>query len=213
MFNSLRKKSRWLPGVGLTVILIVLLAGSVAFAGIFGMSDYPGGTLKAVFRIDDPSSDAPPRRYEMKIEPSENGYDVTEEVSSPDRPSDEVTTAFGASGGAGAAGSQYEEDDAPNIDLSPLSALDDKDVDVKPNQNYLLPDGARLVTQGTQTIAGVEVVMGIFLHSNYPNQRVKMAFADRDTRDLLLFPAYLEREEKGEVKTKIELVEFNYEAS
>jgi len=212
MPKRLKTGTKWFVGLSVAIIVGALLVQPAAFAGIFGMDDYPGGTLTAVFLIDEPNSDAPPRRYEMRIQPGENGYDVTEEVSSPGRPVDEVTTAFGASGGAGAAGSRYEEDDSPNIDLSPLSALDDKNVDIKPDQNYILPDGGRLVTQGTETVAGVEVVMGVFLHSNYPNQRVKMAFADRKTRDLLLFPAFFEREEKGEVKTRIELVEFNYQS-
>ena len=203
MSRSLKTGSKWLAGFSFAIIVAAFLVEPAAIAGIFGMDDYPGGTLTAVFRIAEPNSDAPPRRYEMVIKPDENGYDVTEKVSSPGRPVDKVTTAFGASGGAGAAGSRYEEGDSPNIDLSPLSALDDKNVDIKPDQNYILPDGGRLVTQGTETVAGVEVVMGVFLHSNYPNQRVKMAFADRKTRDLLLFPAFFEREEKGEVKTRI----------
>ena len=196
---------------GLAAILTGASAGGPVYGGIFGMDEYPGGSLKTVFLIDEPGSEAPPRRYTIVIKPNEEGYDVTETVSSPGRPLSEVTTAFGASGGAGAAGSRYEEDDSPNIDLSPLSTLDDKNVDIQPDQNYILPDGARLVTDGTESVAGIEVVMGTFIHVNYPNQRVRMAFADRKTRDLLLFPALFEREEDGEVKTKIELVEFSYQ--
>ncbi len=194
----------------IVVIMALFLLQSSASGGIFGMGEYPGGALKAVFRISEPNSEAPARNYTMKVEPDGEGYDIMENVTSPGRKREDVSTAFGASGGAGAAGSRYEEDDSPNIDLSPLSTLDDRNVKIEPDENYILPDGARLVTRGKKTIAGIEVVMGTFVHSNYPNQRVNMAFADRKTRDLLLFPALFEREEKGEVEMKIELVEFSY---
>jgi len=197
--------------VGLIVLLTLVVVDTGGVAGIFGMGEYPGGTLSAVFVISEPDSNAPERRYEMNVTSKDDTYTVTEKVTSPGRVREDVSTAFGASGGAGAAGSQFEEGDTPNIDLSPLATLDDRNVDIKPNENYILPSGARLVTDGERTIAGVEVVMGTFVHSNYPNQRVNMAFAGRETRDLLLFPALFEREEGGTVKTRIELVEFSYE--
>jgi len=206
-------ESKRVLSVGLLALLAAALMTHGGQAGIFGMDvdDYPGGTLKVTVRFEDPQEDAPPRTYTVTIEPNGDKYDVTEEVSSPGRPADDVTTAFGASGGAGATGSRYEEDDEPNIDLTPLTALDDRDVEIAPNQNYLLPDGARLVTQGRDEVAGLGVVMGTFLHPNYPNQRVNLAFADRETRDLLLFPPLFEREEGGEVEVRVELVEFSYQ--
>ena len=213
MLNPLREKKYVFKSLGVTVtaLFLVFLVQATSIAGIFGMDEYQGGTLKVVFMIDEPSGDAPPRKYTMTVEPAGDGYDVTELVSSPGRVVEDVSTAFGASGGAGAAGSRYEEDDSPNIDLSPLTALDDRDVEVEPNQNYMLPEGARLVTQERSTVAGLDVVMGTYLHSNYPNQRVRMAFAGREERGLLLFPALFEREEGGEVKMRIELIEFTYE--
>lgn len=213
--SRLNVKERFLSTVllALSVMLLVSLSPASAFGGIFGMGEYPGGSLKAVFLISEPNSDTPARRYTMKIEPSGETYDVTENVESPGRELEDVSTAFGASGGAGAAGSRYEEDDSPNIDLSPLSTLDDRNVNIEANENYILPDGARLVTSGKKTIGGIEVVMGTFVHSNYPNQRVNMAFADRKTRDLLLFPSLFEREENGEVEMRIKLVEFSYRSS
>lgn len=198
--------------VSLTVLLAVALLQVNASAGIFGMGEYPGGTLKAVFRISEPNSNAPAREYTMEVEPVGDLYDVSEKVSSPGRELEDVSTAFGASGGASAGGSRYDEDDSPSIDLSPLSTIDDRNIEIKPDDRILLPDGGRLVTQEEDNIAGVDVVIGIFTHSNYPKQRAKLAFADRETRDLLLFPALFELIEDGEVDTRIELVEFSYQS-
>lgn len=198
--------------VGLTVILAVSLLHLNAFAGIFGMGEYPGGTLKAVFRISEPNRDTPAREYTIKVEPSGDSYDVMEKVSSLGRDREDVSTAFGASGGASAGGSRYDEGGSPSIDLSPLSTVDDKNLEIKPNNRIILPDGGRLVTQEKDSIAGVDVVMGIFTHSNYQKQRVRLALADRETRDLLLFPALFELLEDGEVETRIKLVEFSYQS-
>lgn len=98
------------------------------------------------------------------------------------------------------------------MDLSPLSTIDDRNLEIKPNDRIILPDGGRLVTEEEDVIAGVDVVMGTFIHSNYPNQRARLAFAGRETRDLLLFPAFFELLENGEVDTRIELVEFSYQS-
>ncbi|MEF8836342.1 MAG: hypothetical protein V5A87_00565 [Candidatus Bipolaricaulota bacterium] len=197
--------------VGLSVLMLVTLFRINAAAGIFGMGEYPGGTLRAVFHISEPSSDAPPREYTIKVEPSGDSYDVTEKVSSPGRAREEVSTAFGASGGASAGGSRYDEGGYPTMDLSPLSTIDERNIEIKPNQPIRLPDGGRLVAQEEDNIAGVDVVTGVFTHSNYPNQRARLALADRETRDLLLFPTFFELLKNGEVETRIELVEFSYQ--
>jgi hypothetical protein len=198
--------------VALTFIMAVTLIQMNANAGIFGMGEYPGGKLKAVFRISEPSSDAPERVYTIKIEPQGDSFEVTEKVSSPGREKGNVSTAFGASGGASAGGSQYSEDDSVSMNLSPLSTIDDRNIEINPNDRILLPDGGRLVTEEKDTIAGLDVVMGTFTHSNYPDQRARFGFADRDKRDLLLFPAFFELIDDGEVDSRIELVEFSYQS-
>ncbi len=194
-----------------TLIFAVTLTGLEAGAGIFGMGEYPGGELKAVFLIGEPESEAPERKYTMKVESEGDSYVVKESISSPGRAREDVSTAFGASGGASAGGSQYSEEGSVSMDLSPLSTIDDRNIEIKPNDRILLPDGGRLITKEEDTVAGLEVVMGIFTHSNYPNQRARIAFTDRETRDLLLFPAYFELIEDGEVESRIELTEFNYQ--
>ncbi|MBS3737016.1 hypothetical protein KGY72_07605 [Candidatus Bipolaricaulota bacterium] len=194
------------------IILGLSLIGVNARAGIFGMGEYPGGKLRAVFLISEPNSGAPEREYTIEIKPQGDKFEVTETVSSPGRSREDVSTAFGASGGASAGGTQYSEEGSISIDLSPLSIIDDKNIELKPDNSIILPDGGRLVTEDKDTIAGLEVVMGIFTHSNYPDQRARFGFTDRNTRDLLLFPAFFELIEDGEVKSRIELVEFSYQS-
>lgn len=198
--------------VGFSVILAITLVQVSAFAGIFGMGEYPGGTLEAVFRISEPNSDAPAREYTIKVEPAGDSYDVTEKVSSPGRDREDVSTAFGASGGASAGGSRYEEGGSPSMDLSPLSTIDRENVKVKPNTPIHLPDGGMLVTSDKDTIAGLDVIMGTFTHANYQNQRAKIALTDKNTRDLLLFPAFFELIKDGEVDSRIKLVKFSYQS-
>ncbi|MFP3952792.1 MAG: hypothetical protein ACLFVS_01555 [Candidatus Acetothermia bacterium] len=206
-----RRTTKALLSLILATTLLLGTAGYIANAGIFGMEDYPGGELRVVFEIEEPGKDAPTRIYTTTVTPGEKGFDVMEKVNSPGRNREDVSSAFGASGGAGAAGSQYEESDLPSIDLSPIRALDDRNVEVQPNQQYLLPDGGRFVTEERGEIAGVSVVYGTYVHSNYPNQQVKFALADNDIEDLLLFPPLLERREKGKVEIRIELIEFSHE--
>ncbi|MBS3765247.1 hypothetical protein KGY71_01875 [Candidatus Bipolaricaulota bacterium] len=198
--------------LALVLITAVTLIQVSASAGIFGMGEYPGGKLKAVFLISEPNSEAPEREYTIEIEPQGDSYEVTEKVISPNRDKGDVSTAFGASGGASAGGSQYSEDGSVSMDLSPLSTIDDRNIEIKPNDRILLPDGGRLVTEDVDTIAGLEVVMGTFTHSNYPDQRARFGFADREARDLLLFPAFFELIEDGEVDSRIELVEYSYQS-
>ena len=212
MFSNLTfKESKRVFKIIGPVFLFLFVFHSVAMGGIFGMGEYPGGELRAVFKIEEPNSDAPARRYVMTIEQKDEGYNVTEKVFSPGRALEDVSTAFGASGGAGAAGSRYEEDDTPNIDISPLANLDDINVELEPGKKYFFTGGAKLVTEERKTISGVEVITGTYVHPEYRNQKVNIALADRETRDLLLFPTLFERVEKEEVTMRIELVEFSYQ--
>jgi hypothetical protein len=88
--------------------------------------------------------------------------------------------------------------------------LDEKKVELKPNERYLLPDGAVLQTQNQDQIAGVTVIRGIYTHPNYPGQRVLLALANLETSKLLLFPPFLERQKDGKMVTRVTLIEFSY---
>lgn len=83
-------------------------------------------------------------------------------------------------------------------------------MELAPNQTYYLPDGARLVTQDWDEIAGIKVLRAIFLHPSYSNQRVQLAFADPDTSALLTFPILMIKEVDGEMSQEVKLVKFEH---
>ncbi len=174
----------------------------------FGLGEYPGGTLKAVFKLQRGGEDAAVHYHTVEIVPNGDLYDVTETIESPGQSAEEISTGGGRSGAAGAVGAKYDEEKAATIDLSPLQTLAERNVEIEPNQNYYLPDGARLVTEGWDQIAGIDVIMAIFLHPSFPNQRVQVALADPDTNALLAFPPLLIKEVDGEVQYRVELIEF-----
>ena len=192
------------------VLATTLLYSLFAFGAIFGIEDYPGGKLFQQFIIEEPDNDAPPRTYILEVVPDGETFNITDKVESPNRKLEDVSSGFGASGAAGGANARYEEEDSPNLDLSPISVIDDRNLEIKPNQNYLLPDGARLRTGDTEKIAGIDVVIGTFIHPNYSNQRARIGFASRQLRDILVFPPLLELEEGGEVTTRIKLTKFEH---
>jgi putative ABC transport system ATP-binding protein len=184
----------------LKVVLImgalgVLVAGSWALAQlIFGMGEYPGGTLKVVYKFE--RAEFGPSIYTMEVKPNGDRFDIIETVESKGRKADEIGSGFGPSGAAGAARARFEPRREDIIDLSPLAVLDEKKVELKPNERYLLPDGAVLQTQNQDQIAGVTVIRGIYTHPNYPGQRVLLALANLETSKLPALPAVL-RETEG----------------
>lgn len=206
MFN--RKRSR-LQLVLVLAAVGVLIAGGWALAQlIFGMGEYPGGTLRLVYMFERP--DFGPSIYTMEVKPNGNRFDIFETVESKGRKADEVGSGFGASGAAGAARARFEPRREDIIDMSPLSVLDEKKVELKPNDRYLLPDGAILQTGDRTQIAGVSAINAVYTHPNYPAQRVLFAIADLETSKLLLFPPFLERQKDGKMINRIKLLEFTY---
>lgn len=191
------------------VALGVLAVGGWALAQlIFGMGEYPGGTLKVAYKFERP--DFGPSIYTMEVKPNGDRFDITETVESKGRKADEIGSGFGPSGAAGAARARFEPRREDIIDLSPLSVLDEKKVELKPNERYLLPDGAVLQTQNEDKIAGIKVIRAIYTHPNYSGQRVLFAFADLETSKLLLFPPFLERQKDGKMVNRVTLIEFSY---
>ena len=188
----------------------VLMYGGWALAQrIFGMGVYPGGTLHAVFKFE--RADIGPSTYTMDVKPNGDKFDIFETVVSQGRKPDEVGSGFGASGAAGAARIRFEPNRGENIDLSPLAVLDEKEIEVKPNDRYLLPDGAVLQTGGTSKMAGIDVINGVYTHPSFPTQRVLIAFAPLEIKKLLLYPPFLERQKDGKMFTRVTLMEFNHQ--
>lgn len=189
----------------------VLLVGGWAMAQrFFGMGEYPGGTLKEVYTITHGDADYPPTTYTMEIKPDGDRFDITEVTESQDRPADAVGPGFGRAGAAAGVRARFEEAGG-YIDMSPLSVLEEREVEIEPNQSYLLPDGAILKTEERTQIAGIDVVMAIYTHPNYPTQRVQLAYVvDKEIAKLLVYPPLLVTELEGEVVTRTELVEFSH---
>ena len=210
-WNARRSTAVALLAMGL--VAVVGISAMAQFGGMmFGFGSYPGGTLHTVFEMQRGGENAPLRMYTIDIVPDGDGYHMTETIDAPLLMRGDIGSGLGHSGAAGTAGARYDvEGQRQNIDLTPLSALEERNVVIEPNQNYYLPDGARLVTGDVETIAGIEVVMGTFVHPSYPGQRVIMSFADPEIEALLLFPVYMLREVDGEQDYLVQLVEFSQE--
>ena len=203
-----KSKTKHLMGIIATVVILGLGVSLSAFGDLaFGMGDYPGGTLHAVWRIQGEEDEAPVT-YTVDVIPDGNLFEMIETITSSSLEIDEIGSGFGPGRAAGTAGVQYDDDEDANIDTSPLSALDDRNIEVEPNQNYYLPDGARLVAGDRVEYAGIEAVLCTYIHPNYPNQVVTIALASQAMSDLLLFPVFMQTEKDGVVTRSIELIEF-----
>lgn len=201
--------------VRISRLQVVLILGAMAVASlgywawashIFGMGVYPGGTAKAVYKFE--RADIGPSTYTMEIKPNGSKFDIFETIETKGRKADEVGSGLGSSGAAGAARARFEATRGENIDLSPLAVLDEKNIEIKPNDKYLLPDGAILQTGDKAQMVGIEVINAVYTHPNYPAQRVVIALAsDPQINDLLLYPPLLERQKDGKMFTRVKLVE------
>ncbi len=195
-------------------VIALLLAGSGLWASaqIFGWGDYPGGSVRTVYEIERSNDDAAPSDYIIEISPDGDRFEVTKTIIDRDQTVDDLQAGFGLSGVMASIGVRVSAD-ADSIDLTPLSALDDREVEVGPDESYLLPDGARLTTAQRDQIAGIDVVMGTYIHPDFPDQRVQIALTDQATNALLYFPPLLVTEKQrtdGSFETvyRLELVEF-----
>jgi hypothetical protein len=185
-----------------------LIGGAIVLAQLFGMGEYPGGHLRTVYRIS--TEEGPnPATFSLEITPLPDGnykiISTTEAVEPKDRIELGLFSLFFLG---------YSlRPEGGNLDLTPLMALGEREVE--PNKSYVLEGGARLITQERAQIAGIAVVIGIYTHPNYPDQRALIALPDVATRRLLPFPPLLqvEKQEGGQfkVRDKVELVEFLHE--
>jgi len=181
---------------------------------LFGFGKYPdpGGTLHTVFEIQrDPG--VPIRTYITDITPEGDQYLMTETIDAPSLDLGEIKTGLGgAKGVAAVAGGRYEYKTTPQIDMSPLGALQEHQVVVEPNQTYYLPDGASFVTGEIELIAGIEVIKGTFTHPEYPTQQAVIGTAlDLSISALLQYPVYILVEMDGVTQSLIQLIEFSYQ--
>ncbi len=205
MLRSLKRPKLWIiSGLGLAL----LIGGAIVLAQLFGMGEYPGGHLKTVYQMF--SEESPnPATFSLEIKPLPDGnYKVTSTTEAIE-PKDQVELGLFSLFFLGFSLRPEEE----RLDLTPLMALGEREVE--PNKSYVLEGGARLVTQERSQIAGIEVIVGIYTHPNYPDQRALIALPDVATRKILPFPPLLqvEQREDGQYKVtaKVELIEFLHE--
>lgn len=198
-------------GLGLTIGCLaaaLALGGALALAQLFGMGEYPGGHLRSVYQITTEVSPNP-AYFTLEIIPQPDGnykiVSMTEAIEPRDRIELGLFSLFLLGYGL--------RPESGKLDLTPLHGLDEREVE--PGKTYILEGDARLFTQERTKIAGVDVIMGIYIHPEYPDQRALIAFPDLETRKLLPFPPLLqvERQEGGQFQPvdKVELVEFTYE--
>lgn len=194
-----RNTLKWL----IVATTVVIVGGGLTLAQVFGLGPYPGGSLKTVYRFTT-EGDPHPGTFTLEILPEGDRFRIRTVYESLEKPEDIEKLAWLF------AGFGYRE--KGEIDLTPLLVLDEREVE--PNKDLVLPGGARLQTQERTKIAGVDVVMGIYTHKDYPDQRAIIAISDLATRKLLIYPPLLQLEklEKGEfkVRDKIELLEFSH---
>ncbi|HAF71001.1 MAG: hypothetical protein XD60_0434 [Acetothermia bacterium 64_32] len=205
--------SRFITRTAIGILGVSALGGLAWGQMIFGLGEFPGGTLHVAYeiiRIED--GEKVYSTYTLDIFPNPDGtYTSRETFEAPNQELEELTTGMRRAAQAAVAGARYEEEERADIDLSPLQTLEEKGVQVRPHQNYYLPDGARLVTGELSEIAGIQVVMGTYLHPGYPNQRVILAFAaDPEVADLLPMLPLMVREINGEEDIRTQLIEFSY---
>lgn len=196
-------------GIVIGLALALLLGGALALAQLFGMGKYPGGHLKTVYRITSEASPNP-AYFTLEITPQPDGnykvVSITEAVESQDQIELGLFSLFFLG---------YSlRPESDKIDLTPLQALNEREVE--PHKTYVLEGGARLITQDEAQIAGVRVIMGTYIHPEYPDQRAVVALPDVETRKLLPLPPLLRVEQvagggQWEPLDTIELVEFVYE--
>jgi len=188
--------------------VVALIGGGLAVAQIFGLGDYPGGSLKVAYEITSEGSESP-STFAMEITPEGDLFRVKTTSEALEKREDIELGLFGLF----FMGFSFQPEEEDVIDLTALQALDEREVE--PNKSYVLPGGTRLETGERSNIAGVDVVMGIFTDPDVPDQRAILALSDVTTRKLLPFSPLLQVEEKkdGEfqVTNKIELIEVSYQ--
>ena len=138
---------------------------------------------------------------------------MTETIDAPTLSLHEIDTGLGGGKGVAAvAGGRYEYKETPQIDMSPLGALQEHQVMVEANRTYYLPDGASYITGDVEVIAGIEVIKGTFTHPDYPTQQAVIGTAlDVVISKLLQFPVYIRIEMDGVTQSLMRLIEFSYQ--
>ncbi len=170
---------------GFALAVILILAGSLGLAQIFGIAPYSGGTLTVIYNLTDQENDPNPGVLTLKVSPENGKFKVSESYVVMAESSEIQVFVF--SHGFTHAPKGY-------IDLTPISALDTREV--LPDKEILLPDGAKLVTSGEVVVGGVKAIQGIYTHPNFEDQRAVIAISDLESRKILPYPPRLRIEKQ-----------------
>lgn len=165
--------------------LLTFISGGWALAQIFGVGPYTGGTMTIVYRLTDKENDPSPGTLTLKVVPEGGKFKVTETFELlAER--DQLSVLVFSHG--------FAHVPKGLLDMTPISALDTRAVE--PNKEILLPEGAKLVTRGEVTIAGVKAVEGTYTHPKFEDQRAIVAISDLESRKILPYPPLLRIEKK-----------------
>ncbi|NOX44702.1 MAG: hypothetical protein GXO72_03045 [Caldiserica bacterium] len=190
----------------LAIIITAAALGIGAWAqGLLPELPYPGGHTLLRYEIRAP--DKPPSDWILEVIPKGEAYEIRMTFVRA-VPGAEGFSLLGAVMGIG-----LMEGDTGLLPLAPLFSLWDKAIEA--GKSYLLRGRARLTTEREDEILGIPVVVGIYVHPSFPDQRALVYIPRLSHRALLFFPPYLRIEERadGGYRTleEIELVEFKHD--
>jgi hypothetical protein len=195
-------------GIIIGLGLALMIGGALALAQLFGMGEYPGGHLRAVYQMFTEESPNP-ATFSLEITPLEDGnYRITSTTEAIE-PQENVELGLFSLFFLGYSFSPQSD----KLNLTPLTALGEREIE--PHKTYVLEGGARLATGDRSQIAGLDVIIGTYTHPDYPDQRALVALPDVPTRKLLPFPPLLQVEQQEgagyKVLDKVVLTEFLHE--
>ncbi len=181
-------------------LLSICVLGSLGFlawsqsTGFF--QNYPGGFSKSVFRITQEGLQSP-IVLSMEVRSAENdklSVKTTNELLGTRK--DLESKVFD-----GIARTQLE------VNSEAINAL--RNQTVLPNQTYLLPGGAKFVSENKEMLAGIEIIKGILTDPKKPNRRTILGLSSDKA---IPFPPLVQVDEQRVLlfvtTYKLELIEY-----
>jgi hypothetical protein len=173
---------------GLALVSLTLLGLGLALAQTGGyFQNYPGGTVRAVYRVATEGL-SQPITLGWQVEPvgadPMSGRELLKVTTTNEvvAERDELETGVAS----GMAQIQLVLSDEA------VRALLDNRANLQPNQLYILSGGAHFTTGARETIAGVPVLCGVLTDPQKPDRRTFLAIADEPT---VPFPPWIQLEE------------------
>ena len=152
---------------------------------MFSPTEFPGGHLKYTYTVQREGVTLSASTTTEVIPQGDGTYTI---INHSEETVPEMRVHVGFFGiSLRALGVFIAEDSEGVVDLSPLAAIEEEVLE--PNRAYLLPDGGRFQTGDVGTLAGVDVLHGVYTHADFANVEIEMAIAtDLAIRNILPFP-------------------------